>query len=94
MNSLFYFTCKPFKGIMILERKVTRMIYITHEQLIVELKKVLLERHITQRELAKRLNISPQNLNKLLNKKNFSFEDFKRILDSIDCDLDVTIVPH
>ena len=79
---------------MILERKVIRMIYTTHEQLIVELRKVMLERHITQRELAKRLNISPQNLNKLLNKKNFSFDDFKRILSCIDCDLDVTIVPH
>ena len=79
---------------MILERKVIRMIYTTHEQLIIELRKVMLERHITQRELAKRLNISPQNLNKLLNKKNFSFDDFKRILSFIDCDLDVTIVPH
>ena len=68
--------------------------YTTHEQLIIELKKVMLDRNVSQRELAKRMNISPQNLNKLLHKKNFSFEDYKRILDAIDCDMDVTIVPH
>lgn len=70
------------------------MKYTTHEQLIIELKKVMLDRNVSQRELAKRMNISPQNLNKLLRKKNFSFEDYKRILDAIDCDMDVTIVPH
>ena len=70
------------------------MKYTTHEQLIIELKKVMLDRNVSQRELAKRINITPQNLNKLLHKKNFSFEDYKRILDGINCDMDVTIVPH
>ena len=70
------------------------MKYTTHELLIIELKKAMLDRNVSQRELARRLDISPQNLNKLLNKKNFSFEDFKRILNAIECDMDITIVPH
>lgn len=70
------------------------MKYTTHELLIIELKKAMLDRNVSQRELARRLDISPQNLNKLLHKKNFSFEDFKKILNAIECDMDITIVPH
>ena len=46
-------------------------IYRNNEQLLIELKKLMLETKITQREIAAKLNIKPQGLTKLLNKKNF-----------------------
>ena len=42
---------------------------------------------ISQREIAERLNIKPQGLTKLLNKKNFGFEDAQKILSAIGYDL-------
>ena len=54
--------------------------YRNNEQLLIELKKLMLETKITQREIATKLNIKPQGLTKLLNKKNFSFEDAQKIL--------------
>lgn len=62
-------------------------IYKDNEQIIIEIKKLLLENKISQREIAKTLNIAPQGMTKLLNKKNFGFEDAKKILDAIGCDL-------
>ena len=35
----------------------------------------------SQRCIAEKLNITPQGLTKLLNKKNFGFEDAKKILN-------------
>ena len=47
----------------------------------------MLEKQISQREIAERLNIKPQGLTKLLNKKNFGFEDAQKILSAIGYDL-------
>jgi hypothetical protein len=47
----------------------------------------MLETKITQREIATKLNIKPQGLTKLLNKKNFSFEDAQKILAVMGYDL-------
>ena len=38
----------------------------------------MLEKQISQREIAEQLNIKPQGLTKLLNKKNFGFEDAQK----------------
>ncbi len=62
-------------------------IYRNNEQLLIELKKLMLETKITQREIAAKLNIKPQGLTKLLNKKNFSFEDAQKILAVMGYDL-------
>ncbi len=63
------------------------MIYKSNEQLITELKKLLLDTGYSQRDIAKQMNISPQAFQNLLNKKQFSFADLKRVLDCINCDL-------
>lgn len=65
----------------------------SHEQFITELKKLMLDLHITQRALAQTLGISPQGLTKLLNKKNFGFEDAKRILNAMNYDLIIDMQP-
>lgn len=63
------------------------MIYSSNEQLVTELKKLLLDTRCSQRDIAKQMGISPQALQNLLNKKQLSFGDLKRVLDCINCDL-------
>lgn len=63
------------------------MVYNCNEQLVTELKKVLLDTKYSQRDIAKQMGISPQALQNLLNKKQLSFADMKRVLDCINCDL-------
>lgn len=61
--------------------------YENNEQIIIEIKKIMLEQHITQRQIAQTLNMKPQGFTKLLNKKNFGFEDAKRILGAMGYEL-------
>lgn len=65
------------------------IIYKDNEQIITEIKKLLLETHITQRELSERLGIKPQGLSKLLSKKNFGFNDAKRIVNALGYELKI-----
>lgn len=55
--------------------------YINNTQIVKEIKKLMLDSDISQRCIAEKLNITPQGLTKLLNKKNFGFEDAKKILN-------------
>lgn len=61
--------------------------YKDNEQIVIEIKKLMLEKQISQREIAKQLNIKPQGLTKLLNKKNFGFEDAQKVLSAMGYDL-------
>ena len=63
------------------------VIYKDNEQILIEIKKIMLETKTTQREIADRLGIKPQGLTKMLNKKNFSFEDAKKILSTMGYEL-------
>ena len=67
--------------------------YENNEQIVIEIKKLMLEKQISQREIAERLEIKPQGLTKLLNKKNFGFEDAKKILSAMGYDLIVDFQP-
>ena len=55
------------------------IIYKNNQQIVIEIKKLMLEKQVSQREIAERLNIKPQGLTKLLNKKNFGFEDLSAL---------------
>ena len=57
--------------------------YENNEQIVVEIKKLMLEDRVSQREIAEKLNIKPQGLTKLLSKKNFGFEDAQKILSAM-----------
>ena len=59
--------------------------YKDNEQIVI--KKLMLEKQISQREIAEQLNIKPQGLTKLLNKKNFGFEDAQKVLSAMGYDL-------
>ncbi len=54
--------------------------YENNEQIVIEIKKLMLETKMSQREIADKMNIKPQGLTKLLSKKNFGFEDAEKIL--------------
>ncbi len=59
------------------------IIYQSNDQIIIEIKKLMLENNVSQREIAEKLNITPQGLTKLLNKKNFGFEDAGKIVNAM-----------
>lgn len=63
------------------------VIYKNTEQILIEIKKLMLETKTTQREIADKLGLKPQGLTKLFNKKNFSFEDAKKILATMGYEL-------
>lgn len=63
------------------------MKYTDQEQFVMELRKAILESGVKQKDIADKLGIKPQYLTKMLNKKNFSLADAKKILDVIGYDL-------
>ena len=69
------------------------MIYANNEQLATELKKVLLDKKISQRAISASMGISPQAFQNLLNKKQLSFSDMNKILSTIGYNLLVEYVP-
>ncbi len=68
------------------------MIYTNVSKLRDELKKLLIDCGMTQRQIAERLNISPQQLSNLFNKKNFSLDDAKKIADALGATLEINII--
>lgn len=65
----------------------------SNEQIVIEIKKLMLENKISQREIAEKLNLKPQGLTKLLSKKNFGFEDAEKILNAMGYDLIINFKP-
>lgn len=63
------------------------MLYTNNEQLVIELKKLMIDCKISQKEVADKLGIKPQGLTKILNKKNLSFEDIQKIVNTLGYDL-------
>ena len=61
--------------------------YKDNEQIIHEIKKLMIDEKTTQREVAAKLSITPQGLTKMLSKKNFGFEDAQKILSAMGYDL-------
>lgn len=68
------------------------MIYTNVSKLRDELKKLLIDCGMTQRQIAERLDISPQQLSNLFSKKNFSLDDAKKIADALGATLEVNII--
>ena len=66
--------------------------YENNEQLMNTLNQLLVQKRISKTEIATRLGTNPQGLNSLLNKKNFGFNDMKRILDAIDMEMKINFV--
>ena len=67
-------------------------IYVDNDMLKNELKKSIIDNGTTNKEIADKLEITPQTYQHLINKKQFSFADMKKICDAMDCDLVIDIV--
>ena len=63
------------------------IIYKNNEQILIEIRKIMIETKTTQREIADKLGMKPQGFTKLLNKKNFGFEDAQKILATMGYNL-------
>lgn len=68
------------------------IIYSDNEQVVIEIKKLMLESKTTQRKIATDLNVKPQGITKLLSKKNFGFEDAARILSTMGYQLQIDFI--
>ena len=55
-------------------------IFSDNEQLKKELKKIIIDSGLTQKEVAENMQVKPQQYTNIVNKKNLSFEDVKKIL--------------
>lgn len=67
-------------------------IYTDNEKLKAELKKKIIDNNTTAKSICDTIGMSPQTYQTMINKKNFSFADMKRICNAMNCDLVIDIV--
>ena len=65
-----------------------------NEQLKNELKKIMIDNNITQKEVAENMGIKPQQYTNIVKKENLSFKDVNRICSAMGCELMIDIVPR
>ena len=63
------------------------VIYEDNEQLKKELKKLVIDSGMTQREVAEKMEVKPQQYNNIVNKENLAFRDVKRIINACGYEL-------
>ena len=68
-------------------------IYDDNDQLKKELKKLVIDSGLTQREVAERMNVKPQQYTNIVNKENLAFRDVKRIAIACGQELQIEFVP-
>lgn len=67
--------------------------YFNNEQIKNTLNSVIFDNNITKSKIAKDLNLSPQLLNRMFDKKHINCDDIKKILDTIDYELILEFKP-
>ena len=67
--------------------------YTDNEQLKKELKKCIIDNRYTAKMICDKMEMLPQTYQTLINKKNFSFADMKRILDCMGVELCIDFAP-
>lgn len=68
-------------------------IYEDNEQLKRELKKIVIDSGLTQKEVAERMECKPQQYTNIVNKENLAFRDVKRIANAIGLNVRIEFVP-
>ena len=68
-------------------------IYENNEQLKKELKKLVIDSGLTQKEVAEKMGVKPQQYTNIVNKENLAFRDVKRIAIACGYELQVEFVP-
>ena len=67
--------------------------YIDNEQLKRELKKLVIDSGMTQKEVSEKMKVKPQQYNNIVNKENLAFRDVKRIVNACGYELRVDFLP-
>ena len=68
-------------------------IYDDNDQLKKELKKLVIDSGMTQKEVAEKMGVKPQQYNNIVNKENLAFRDVKRIAIACGYELHIDFVP-
>ena len=77
----------------ITEQENKRMIYKNNDQLVNELKKVMIDTNTKQVDLANIMNVPKQAITKIFNKKNLTCDDMKKLLSLMGYELHIDFVP-
>ena len=67
--------------------------YEDNEQLKKELKKIIIDSGLSQKEVALKMGCKPQQYTNIVNKENLAFRDVKRIAMAWGCELNIDFVP-
>ena len=68
-------------------------IYENNDQLKKELKKLVIDSGMTQKEVAEKMEVKPQQYTNIVNKENLAFRDVKRIAMACGYELHIDFVP-
>ena len=68
-------------------------IYENNDQLKKELKKLVIDSGKTQKEVAEKMEVKPQQFTNIVNKENLAFRDVKRIAAASGYELRIDFVP-
>ena len=68
-------------------------IYENNDQLKKELKKLVIDSGMTQKEVAEKMEVKPQQYTNIVNKENLAFRDVKRIAAACGYELCIKFVP-
>ena len=77
----------------ITEQENKRMIYKNNEQLVNELKKVMIDTNTKQVDLANMMKVPKQAITKIFNKKNLTCDDMQKLLSLMGYELRIDFVP-
>ena len=69
------------------------MIYKNNEQLVNELKKVMIDTNTKQVDLANMMDVPKQAITKIFNKKNLTCDDMQKLLSLMGYELRIEFVP-
>ena len=68
-------------------------IYEDNDQFKKELKKLVIDSGMTQKEVAEKMEVKPQQYTNIVNKENLAFRDVKRIAIACGYELQIDFVP-
>ena len=77
----------------ITDKEIKRMIYKDNEQLVNELKKVMIDTNTKQVDLANMMDVPKQAITKIFNKKNLTCDDMKKLLALMGYKLHIDFIP-
>ena len=77
----------------ITDKENKRMIYKNNDQLVNELKKVMIDTNTKQVDLANMMEVPKQTITKIFNKKNLTCDDMKKLLSLMGYELRIDFVP-